>query len=231
MTQVTRLQLPDAMHVNAVIFDMDGLLIDSERIALRVFQQTCDDYKLGDQFALYAKLLGTNETTTREILDRTLPSIVDNDEFMQLWAERYVAETVKPVPLMKGVNNLLDHLEENNIDKAVATSTATQHAIEKLEKAGIRSRFTTITGGDQVSNGKPAPDIYQKAASSIGVAAEHCLALEDSPNGVRAALGANMQVIQIPQLVEPDSETRALGHFILDDLDAVISMLIAGSIR
>jgi len=210
------------MKTSAVIFDMDGLLLDSERIALRVFQEICDQYSLGDQFPLYMRILGTNNTTTQTILDTVLPADIDRDEFRTRWTDRYTEETLNPVPLMQGVLALLDHLESRNIPKAVATSTDTDRALDKLANADIAHRFTTITGGDQIKHGKPAPDIYLKAATSLQADPLACMALEDSPNGVRAALAADMQVIQIPDLLQPDAQLRSLGHTVLTDLDAVI---------
>ena len=213
------------MNVIAVIFDMDGLLIDSERIALRVFNRVCEHFEMGDRFELFVKILGTNKATADIILSECLPPSVDKNEFVARFEDEYSVETQQPVPLLKGVTNLLDYLDAHKIPKAVATSSRTEHALAKLEKSGIRHRFASITGGDQVTNGKPAPDIYLKAAATLDANPEHCLALEDSPNGVRAGLGADMHVIQIPQIVEPDAATKALGHLVLDDLDAVIKHL------
>ena len=214
------------MNVIAVVFDMDGLLIDSERIALRVFEGTCEHFGMGNQFDLFVKILGTNKATADIILDECLPSYVSKNDFVAHFEEGYSAETHHPVPLLKGVDNLLDYLDANNIPKAVATSSSTDNALKKLERSGIRHRFATITGGDQIANGKPAPDIYLKAAATIDADPLRCLALEDSPNGVKAALSANMHVVQIPQIVEPDAETRALGHLVLPDLDAVVAHLL-----
>jgi HAD superfamily hydrolase (TIGR01509 family) len=213
------------MTIVAAIFDMDGLLIDSERIALATFQEICDRHELGDQFLLYLRLLGTNDATTREILATALPEPVDADEFMTTWMHRYFNATTAAVPLMKGVLDLLDHLEDAGVPKAVATSTRTEHARDKLAKSGILHRFSHVTGGDQVERGKPAPDIYLKAARRMNVDPAACLALEDSPNGVRAALAAGMRVIQIPALVQPDEQIRALGHTVLVDLHEVITHL------
>ncbi len=213
------------MNITAAVFDMDGLLIDSERIALRVFQEICDHYSLGEQFNLYLQVLGTNNVTTRQVLSDALPAAINPDTFMSRWLDRYTEETSKPVPLMKGVIPLLDFLDSCNIPKAVATSTDTDRALEKLEKTGILNRFSTVTGGDQVSRGKPAPDIYLKSAASISADPATCLALEDSPNGVKAALGAGMHTIQIPELVEPDEQLLAMGHIVLTDLHAVIDHL------
>ena len=213
------------MKIVATIFDMDGLLIDSERIALATFQTICDQHELGDQFSLYLQLLGTNNATTLKILQNTLPASISAAAFMDTWMSLYVEQTQVAVPLMNGVLELLDHLDIVNIPKSVATSTRTEHARSKLTNSGILHRFTHVTGGDQVVNGKPAPDIYLKAAQRMQVNPADCLALEDSPNGVKAALAAGMQVIQIPAIVQPDAETIALGHTVLDDLHEVISLL------
>lgn len=213
------------MKITATIFDMDGLLIDSEKIALRVFQEISNQHTLGDQFHLYLRVLGTNDATTHDILQNTLPESIDVKQFMSMWSDRYHEETNKAVPLMKGVNNLLDYLHANGIPTAVATSTNTDRALHKLEQSGILHRFTTITGGDQVANGKPAPDIYLKAAKSIDADPLSCLALEDSPNGVRAAVAARMHVVQIPDLLEPDEALLSLGHTVHTDLDAVLDYL------
>lgn len=217
------------MTIVATIFDMDGLLIDSERIALSTFQHVCDQHEMGDQFPLYQRLLGTNNATSMIILQETLPAQVPADQFMKIWMDLYVEQTRTAVPLMKGVTALLDHLELIEMPKSVATSTRTDHARSKLDNSGILHRFTHVTGGDQVTHGKPSPDIYLKAAHRLAVEPAHCLALEDSPNGVRAALAAGMQVIQIPSLVEPDAQVRAWGHTILEDLHQVIEFLRKGT--
>lgn len=213
------------MKISACIFDMDGLLIDSESIALSVFQQTCDHYGIGHQKPLYQQLLGTNHETTRTILQKELPAHISVEKFTEHWSEHYSALTNLGVPLMKGVDNLLTYLETMKIPKAVATSTQTDRAIGKLEHSGIAHRFSFIIGGDQIVHGKPAPDIYLKAADALNLAPSHCLGLEDSPNGVRAALSAGLKVIQIPDTLAPDETLLSLGHTVLDDLDAVVSLL------
>jgi len=213
------------MNISACIFDMDGLLINSERIALRVYRDTCKLYGQENLIGLYTQLLGTNVVTTRKTLRQKLPPNVDENEFVEFWFSQYSEETSKGVPLMPGVENLLDYLDSTNIPKVVATSTETARAKDKLEQSGILHRFQTIIGGDQIVNGKPAPDIYLKAADYLKIENSRCLAMEDSPNGVKAAVAAGMKVVQIPDLVEPDSELLALGHEVLESLDDVIEFI------
>jgi len=213
------------MKIAACIFDMDGLLIDSEKIALKVYLNTCKHYDQEHLNDLYTQLLGTNGVTTRRILQEKLPHTIDVNEFVEHWFTDYSAETEKGIPLMRGVENLLSYLEASNIPKVVATSTETPRARKKLEQSGILYRFETIIGGDQISNGKPAPDIYLKAADFLNCPVNECMAMEDSPNGVIAAVSAGMHVVQIPDLVQPDSELLALGHRVLESLDDIVVLL------
>ncbi|MFK7861591.1 MAG: HAD family hydrolase [Granulosicoccus sp.] len=210
------------MKLHAVIFDMDGLLINSERLALQAFQEMCDHHAMGDQFDLYMQLLGTNRATTESVLAQRLDSGIDQVKFLRQWDERYGALTSKGVPLMTGVECLLDYLDDRGIPMAVATSTDTDKALIKLERAGVLHRFKTLTGGDQVDNGKPAPDIYLMAAESLAVQPAYCIALEDSANGIKAAVGAGMHAIQIPDMASPDEELLKLGHQVLGSLDEVV---------
>ncbi|MFT4728678.1 MAG: HAD superfamily hydrolase (TIGR01509 family) [Granulosicoccus sp.] len=219
------------MKITACIFDMDGLLIDSERIALRVFQEICGHFQCNEQLHLFNQLLGTNAKTTRQVLSDALPPSVKVDEFIDLWSVNYAIQTEKPIALKKGILELLDYLESAGIPKAVATSTQTTMAIEKLDKSGIANRFSYIIGGDQVTLGKPAPEIYIKAANALNMGATHCLALEDSPNGVKAAVAANMQVIQIPDTVQPDDTLRSMGHNILEHALEVVTFLQSNTSR
>lgn len=213
------------MKFSAVIFDMDGLLINSERLALQAFQEICDSYEMGDQFDLYMQMLGTNRTTSETILSQQLDPHIQWQVFLEQWDEQYHALTKNGVPLMKGVVELLDYLDGKSIPIAVATSTNTSQALVKLEKADILHRFKTVTGGDQVVNGKPAPEIYLRAAQSLNVSPQHCIALEDSANGIRAAVGADMHAIQIPDMAPPDEALLTLGHQVLDSLHDVVVYL------
>ncbi len=205
---------------------MDGLLLDSERIALTVFNQTCEHYGLPPQFELFKKMIGTNQQLGRRILTEGLKDKVDAQAFIlhcdQLYQE---ASTKAAIPLRPGVIELLNLLTTKGIATAVATSSHTEKAQHKLRAAQIDHYFLTVTGGDQVVNSKPAPDIFLAAAKSIQIQPSVCLALEDSDNGVRSAVAAGMQVIQIPDLVEPSEQLLLLGHRVHSSLTQVAQWL------
>jgi beta-phosphoglucomutase-like phosphatase (HAD superfamily) len=104
---------------------------------------------------------------------------------------------------------------------AVATSSRTEHAREKLRQAGLLDRFRIVIGADQVHRPKPDPEVYLKVAEFLGVEPRSCLALEDSEYGVRAAHAAGMTVVQVPDMIQPTADLRALGHIVLESLKEV----------
>ena len=149
----------------AVIFDMDGLLLDSEKLALAAFKKTCTQFSLGDLSHVFKQLIGTNPTLGDSILESALKGMMDHREFGSAWQSKYAALTnEKPVPLKAGALALLEHIKSLGIPMAVATSTKSDSAKLKLGDSGILNYFDVIIGGEQVSNSKPAPEAYLKAA-------------------------------------------------------------------
>ncbi len=198
---------------------MDGLLLDSEKLALDAFQATCSKFCLGDLFDVFKQCIGTNPELGNSILKNSLQGIVDYKAFGLEWDNAYTRLTQeKPVPLKKGAEYLLEYIESINIPMAVATSTRTDQARVKLSDSGILHYFDIIVGGDQVSNSKPDPEIYLQAASKLSLEPSKCLAFEDSPNGVKSAVAAGMTVIQVPDLVPPDEGLLKMGHIVLSSL-------------
>ena len=206
----------------AVIFDLDGLLLDSERIALDAFNETCRHFDIEDLNGLFLKCVGTSQALGEKILMEGLPSHIDFSSFSSTWYENYKARIRNnPVPLKDGALDLLEYLSSRQVSSAVATSSKTERAVEKLRDAGILHFFKVVVGGDQVQRSKPAPDTFLRAAELMAVDPGKCLALEDSENGVRSAVAAGMTVIQIPDLVPPSRSLIELGHTIAGSLNDV----------
>ena len=204
---------------DAIIFDMDGLLLDTETLALSAFLDTCADLGLEPRTDVFLRCLGTNHASGQQVLNDGLAGHTDPVRFRHLWDDKYRhLTTTGPIALKDGVISLLDHIATLHMPAAVATSTHTTRAQEKLARAGILERFTEVVGGEQVQHSKPSPDIYLRVASLVGARPHACLALEDSENGVRAALSAGMTVVQIPDLVHPSDQFRQLGHIVLASL-------------
>ncbi len=212
------------MNYQAAIFDMDGLLLDTERVCMRVFQEACDVQKLPFYEEVYLSIIGRNaagiETIFRKVYGKDL------ERLQHEWRVRYNAVVKhQAIPVKAGVVELLEWLREQGVPTAVATSTAKDVAKIKLELAGLSKYFNNLTTGCEVNNGKPDPEIYLLAATRLDVNPTKCLAFEDSNNGVRAAVAAKMSTYQIPDLVEPSDEVRKFGHSIVPSLHDVLSEL------
>ena len=208
----------------AVIFDMDGLMLDSERALLGCLAQAGADAGHDLPEDLLLSLIGSSDAVTRQIIASRVGA-ESVDALLRDSYARYDGIVAGGVPHRPGIIELLDTLATHGIRRAVATSTRRPLALRKLETAGLLPYFEHVATSSDVAHAKPAPDIYLLAAHKLGIAPRHCLALEDSPTGVRAALAAGMTVIQIPDLLEPDETVRALGHAIAGSLHDVRGLL------
>lgn len=201
----------------AVIFDMDGLLIDSERLSIRCWSEAAAELGFALPTDIWLRMVGFGERDSVRLLAEHL----DQAQVAQLVArcyQLYEARMLIDMPLRPGVIELLELLREHQVPRAVATSTRQPRATQKLQAAGLLPYFQQVLSSSDVAQPKPAPDIYLLAAQRLGVSPSQCLVLEDSPTGVRAGLAAGMTVVQVPDLVVPDEAVRALGHRIVESL-------------
>lgn len=206
------------MHFKAVLFDMDGLLIDSERQFFKSFLQTCAEFDLSNMEQVFYDCIGLRSADSAVVLQKALGHLVDLAAFNAAWDDRAEQQRSKNIPLKSGAQELLSLLQRAGIPRVVATSTRTQHALHHLQKAGIYDLVTHVVGGDQVSLGKPEPEIYLKAAATAGFDAQDCAAFEDSDPGTLAAVRSGATTVQVPDLKPPSQKTLALGHVVAHDL-------------
>lgn len=206
----------------AVVFDMDGLLLDTERLARDAFLEACELLGLTVDDAVYARCIGSTPLGTREILREALGVGFDFGALDRHWDDRYRRRIeAAPVDLKPGARELLDDLAALGIPRGLATSTGRPMATRKLTGAGVLSYFSCLVCGGETARGKPHPDPYLAAVSALGVPADAAWALEDSENGVRAALAAGLTVIQVPDLVAPSEAVLTLGHTVMSSLQDV----------
>lgn len=214
------------MSYQAAIFDMDGLLLDTERVCQQAFQDACHALALPYLEDIYLTIIGRNAQGIEDAINVGYADKIAYQTLRDAWMDRYhPIVNHQAIPVKKGVLSLLNWLKECNIPMAVATSTHRELAITKLKLAGLYPYFEHLSTGCEVQQGKPHPEIFLLAAERLKVAPERCLAFEDSNNGVRAGVAANMQVYQIPDLVNPCADTLKLGHRVETSLDVVHQQL------
>ena len=206
------------MLCKGVLFDMDGLLLDTERAALTGFESAARDLGLGGLAPLGRTLIGLRADAVERRLRAALNGPVTFETFDAAWRAHFRAALADGIPLKPGAARLLAQLADAGLPCAVATSTRTANARRHLQEAGIARYFQAVIGGDRVTRGKPAPDIYHEAAASLGLAATDCIAFEDSDPGTAAALAAGARVVQVPDLVAPSPHMANRGQIIAETL-------------
>ena len=203
----------------AVIFDMDGVIFDSEQCIIECWKIVAEKYQIPNIEPVLYKCLGvTYEEGRRIFLTRygdDFPYDERKKERSDLYHERYDGGRL---PLKPGVRELLVWLKENGYKVGVASSTRKEVVTKQLEDAGLLKYFDNITCGDMVAKSKPEPDIYLMACERLGVQPEDAVAIEDSYNGIKSAHAAGMFPIMVPDLLEPDEEMRKLSGRIFESL-------------
>ena len=219
------IRMSDLNRINSVVFDMDGLLLDSERVVLEDFIDSCREFGFEPDVEVYYRCIGGNKARTREIMLEGYGPDFPYDAVNELW---YSKAGKKPMPLKPGAVDLLRFLDRRGMKKAVVTSSHRDWAVKILSDSGILPFFDFVLGGDQIHNSKPHPEIYLAACEKLGEAPADCLALEDSDNGALSASAAGLAVIQVPDLLQPSEAVRELGHRIVHSLVEVEKLLSDG---
>lgn len=214
--------------ISAVIFDMDGLMFDTERLAFEAWRAVCTKAGYGIMDEIIMASVGRNEKDTEVIMKQHFS---EGFPFAELRKQRvaYVQDYISKngMPIKVGLLKLLDFLNEKDIKTAVATSTERVKAEEHITSCSLLDRFNCIVCGDEVERGKPEPDIFLLAAKKLDVSPAECIVLEDSENGIKAAYKAGMRPIMIPDLIMPTDELRRLTHQIFETLEYVIEYIEA----
>lgn len=214
------------MKINAVIFDMDGLLIDTEKHLVRFWTQAATEagFSFTREHGLMLRSFAGKFAAPKmqEIFGPEFDYMAIRERRKELMAGYLAEHGVEKKP---GVDELLDWLRVQGYKTAVATATDYERASQYLKEIGIFEKFDRIVCATMVENGKPYPDVYLYACEQIGEKPEHCLALEDSPNGVTSAWRAGCHVVMVPDQTEPDEELQEKLFGVAHGLQEVIPFL------
>ena len=198
--------------IKAIIFDMDGVILDSETICNQVWRLVAKDFGLDDIEEGIKKCLGTNINDTCRILHELYGQDFPTDDFVKRVTDGFRdVEFSSGIPLMPYAKECLEKLKQSNRYKiALASSTKGSTVERQLTRAGVIQYFETRTTGEMVKHSKPDPQIYLLACQSLGLAPEECIAVEDSPNGIKSAYAAGMKAVMVPDKIQPNEEIKAL---------------------
>lgn len=214
------------MKFKAVLFDMDGVIFDTERAVIECWKLVAPEAGLKDIEVFCKNALGINSQATRELFISMYGTEVDyeglNQKKRELFVRMFDAGLVAVKP---GVRELLGYLKDNGVKVALASSTSSKSVLREIIGAGLEKYFDEIVCGDMVTRSKPAPDIWLEALRRLGVDAKDAAAVEDSFNGVRSAKAAGLYTMMVPDILQPDDEIRALADQVFPSLNEVLEFI------
>lgn len=220
------------LEIHGLLIDMDGLLLDTERLSGKCWQEAEQQTGHFMPEGCYHSLIGLSMARIRERLQVVMDPDCDVDAFLEVAGRLYTEALMNaPVPVKPGAEAFLQYLEERSIPRCLATSTGRRLCDHKLGSSGLARFLPERVCGDEVAQGKPEPDIYLKAAGQIGLPPAGLLVLEDSENGLRAAMAAGCRTAHIPDIGPVGLATQCRVDRVFRDLDEVLAAMRRQEIR
>ena len=212
--------------VSGIIFDMDGVLIDSERQSNEGWLWAAEQLGVDMPMWLIDSFKGAPAELCCKFFDDYYKGAIDYWEAKELRTQHvYKIRETEGIPVKKGVKEVFEYIRNNGLKCAVATSTRRESAEKTLHKIGVCDYLDTVVYGDEVEHGKPEPDIFLRAAKAIGISPSEAVVVEDSINGIKAGYAADMRVVHIPDTIAIDDDIRKLTYMVCDDLNGLIDVV------
>ncbi|KPK13272.1 MAG: hypothetical protein AMJ56_02680 [Anaerolineae bacterium SG8_19] len=206
--------------IQAIIFDMDGLMVDTEPLARRSWEMVLNEFGQHLDELAFHQMIGLRRLDGARLVLKKLDLDLSPDELLER-KEKYLAKILAGgIPIMPGLERLVEELKQRDIPWAVATSSPISYADLIIRDLGLAMDCQAIASGDEVQHGKPAPDVYLLASERLAVSPENCLALEDSIPGVKAALAAGMLTVAVPN-DHTDADAFSLADYVFPSLNEV----------
>lgn len=211
--------------IEAVVFDMDGILLDTETICDKTWEMALDKMGVKSEVDIVNECRGMNREDSVLTLKKIIGQDFDGERFLSLTSDYFhEVEFSTGIPLMPYAKEILEYLRPK-YKLALASSTHESAVMRQMKNAGLIGFFDKIITGDKVTHSKPNPEIYQMACKAIETDCNKCVAIEDSPNGIRSAHAAGMNVIMIPDKIKPTKEIEDKCWKIFDTLEGVKTVL------
>ena len=208
--------------IESVIFDMDGVIFDSERIVCDLWIDFAKEKDLRGMDELIMKCIGINDNATKKLFLEAYGEDFPYDEYKKVISQKYhELYDGGRLPMKPGVKELLGFLKENGIKTALASSTKVKTVTNQLRDAGILEYFDVVIGGDMVTKSKPDPEIFLEAADKLGVDPTKSFIIEDSLNGIKAAYAAGAKPLMVPDLIKPDEDIQKICYKIFVNLHEI----------
>ena len=209
----------------AVVFDMDGLLFDTEQLYAKAILTAAAEVGCPMSHDIFLQLVGRSREVNHRFLLEHYGADYPLEALIAAWGRHFRVLADAGLPIKAGAAELLDLLDELRLPRAIATSSTHPTVRRNLASLGLTERFHCVVAHGDYANGKPSPDPFLAAAVRLGVAPELCLALEDSHNGVRSASSAGMMTVMVPDLMPPTDEICGLCALVVEDLHAVCQLV------
>lgn len=212
--------------VSGIIFDMDGVLIDSERQSNEGWLWAAGQLGVDMPMWLIDSFKGAPAELCCKFFDDYYKGVIDYWEAKELRTQHvYKIRETEGIPVKKGVKDIFEYIRNNGLKSAVATSTRRESAEKTLHEIGVWDYLDAVVYGDEVEHGKPEPDIFLRAAKAIGVNPSEAVVVEDSINGIKAGYAADMRVVHIPDTIAIDDDIRKLTYMVCADLNGLIDVV------